>query len=395
MIVGVMLGSRPTPESRPVAQLPPASATLNIVPKNTATPDIFATAQKVLQQQTADANTATAAVEGVLNQTQWAQETQAAAQWTATLTPNVTETLNAIFTQWAQETATAQSHSATTTAQAWTEIPATPSETPTLAAPQTIVAPVMTVAPIVLTEASSLSPEERLGFIPVTQNDDWVIVERSMSSMPMVLVPVGCFTMGSPDGDADEQPMAGQCLDRPFWIDKYEVTNRLFWTLDGEAKMPTTSRNLDLPRDNITWAEAQNFCVQRGTRLPTEREWEYAARGPSNLVYPWGNEWDENNIMWVGSHPAEVGSRPAGTSWVGALDMAGNISEWVSSLYRPYPYQLQDGREGSGVPGVQENRLYRGQGLTFMGDGDFRLANRIEAEVPYSADIGFRCVRPI
>jgi iron(II)-dependent oxidoreductase len=253
----------------------------------------------------------------------------------------------------------------------------------------------ITAAPINLTEAAILSPEEKTGFIPVAQNTDWVTIERPIGSMPMVLVPAGCFMMGSSDGDADEQPMTAQCFDRPFWIDKYEVTNRLFWTLDGAAKVPPSSRNGDQPRDNITFAEAQTFCNLRGARLPTEREWEYAARGPSNLIYPWGNDWNDSNIVWIGSHPAEVGSRFTGISWVGALDMAGNISEWVSSLYRPYPYQLQDGREGIGAPGEQVSRIHRGQGVTFMGDGDFRSANRIEADVPYSTDIGFRCVRSI
>ncbi len=85
------------------------------------------------------------------------------------------------------------------------------------------------------------------------------------------------------------------------------------------------------PRTCITWFEAEAYAAWRGGRLPTEAEWEYAARGPESTVYPWGAEWDPmlaNVVDSAGLTP--VGSCPEGASWVGALDMAGNAREWVN-----------------------------------------------------------------
>jgi formylglycine-generating enzyme required for sulfatase activity len=80
----------------------------------------------------------------------------------------------------------------------------------------------------------------------------------------------------------------------------------------------------------VTWYEAEAYARWRGGHLPTEAEWEYAARGPQSLIYPWGNEFDSNRANVIGSTgPTPVGSYPNGVSWVGAHDMAGNAMEWV------------------------------------------------------------------
>lgn len=176
---------------------------------------------------------------------------------------------------------------------------------------------------------------------PVAENPDWIPIEREFDSVAMVLVPVGCFMMGSEDGDPDEQDVHEICFDTPYWIDKYEVTNSDFDRLGGEAGRNSFWDDENHPRESITWFEAKAFCELRNGRLPTEAEWEYAARGPSNLTYPWGNEFIPSNVAYAANtsnRPEPVGSKPGGTSWVGAMDMSGNVWEWVLSRYQAYPY---------------------------------------------------------
>lgn len=184
---------------------------------------------------------------------------------------------------------------------------------------------------------------------PSFRNADWTPVEQNFSGVTMVLVPAGCFMMGSNE-KTDERPIHEQCFDAPFWIDKYEVTQAQFKDLGGRKANANSFTGDNRPVERITWYEAKDFCELRGGRLPTEREWEYAARGPDALVYPWGNNFITDNVVYSGNsnnQTANVGSRPGGISWVGALDMSGNVREWTSSLYRDYPYNASDGRENN------------------------------------------------
>ncbi len=210
----------------------------------------------------------------------------------------------------------------------------------------------------------------------------------------MVRVPAGCFFMGSDRGSSDEQPTHEICFDAPFWIDKTEVTQADFARLGGVQAAPPGFTGDDLPVETITWTEALDFCETREGRLPTEAEWEYAARGPDNLVYPWGSEFIADNVVYrenSNSQTAPVGSRPDGASWVGALDMSGNVWEWTLSEDRDYPYDSDDGRENISS---DARRVVRG-GAWYVDDFSLRAANRISYD-PTITDVflGFRCVRP-
>jgi formylglycine-generating enzyme required for sulfatase activity len=202
-----------------------------------------------------------------------------------------------------------------------------------------------------------------------------------------MLVPPGCFMMGNDEGRRDERPMHEQCFEAPFWIGQTEVTN-------GQYGSQGAFEGDDRPRENLTWFEARDFCAARGLRLPTEAEWEYAARGPDNLLYPWGSELIEENLVFdrnSGNQTAPVGSRPAGISWVGALDMSGNVLEWMSTIHRPYPYQADDGRED--VADTTAERVQRSGWGSYI---DFGASAPIRFRaLPDARDwfVGFRCAQ--
>ena len=227
----------------------------------------------------------------------------------------------------------------------------------------------------------------------VASNAAWTPLEQDVDGVTMVLVPAGCFMMGS-TVNAYEKPVHQQCFDAPFWIDKYEVTNAQFATFNGVAAKASKWTGSNRPRESITWFEARDYCAKRGARLPTEREWEYAARGPDALEYPWGRAWNENNAVSSGNsnnQTADVGSRPAGASWVGAQDMSGNVWEWMSSLYQPYPYDAADGREDD-TNRTDVLRSLRGGSWDDSGTDYFRAGYRSGGNPHYWYDDGsFRC----
>ena len=169
-----------------------------------------------------------------------------------------------------------------------------------------------------------------------------------------------------PDSEAPQHPVE---ITAGFWLDKYEVTNAAFqafidaggytdqtlWSEEGWTwlthqivRPPKDCEGMapHQPRACVTWFEAEAYARWRGGRLPTEAEWEYAARGPDSLTYPWGDAWDPtlaNVVDSQGSVP--VGSLPGGASWVGAQDMSGNVMEWVADWLDVHYYEtspLQD-----------------------------------------------------
>lgn len=221
-------------------------------------------------------------------------------------------------------------------------------------------------------------------------NEEWIPHEQFFDDMAMVLVPVGCFMMGSEDGDWDEVPVHKICFETPFWIGKYEVTNEQY----GSVECPEYSSTPSQPRNCIDWLEAHEFCVSRMMRLPTEAEWEYSARGPDNLRYPWGNEWDRKNAINTHNLPSkpstsEVGSTLGGVSWVGAFDLSGNLWEWTSSKNANYPYDSKDGREI-----INDSSGWQIRGGSWNNSFDYlRAANRGAYDRDIAEARGFRCAK--
>ncbi len=230
------------------------------------------------------------------------------------------------------------------------------------------------------------SPASNAGIVAIQHNDDWIPIVQEIDNVPMVKVPPGCFAMGSRDGRRDERPVHQQCFTTAFWIDQYEVTNAQFGST-GHFE------GANRPRENLTWLEARNYCAARGARLPTEAEWEYAARGPDNLIYPWGNTFISALLQYdrLSEETAEVGKFPGGVSWVGAYDLSGNVWEWVSSIYLPYPYDPTDGREN--LEDTTPKRVFRGGWLSYQDRGTSAVM-RFRME-PDGRDwhVGFRCAK--
>lgn len=224
----------------------------------------------------------------------------------------------------------------------------------------------------------------------VTANADWTPYTEVINGVEMALVPAGCFQMGSSDGDSDEQPVHEVCFERPFWIDVVEVTNAQY----GGAAPDCTewSSEGDQPRVCINWTDALAYCQEHGARLPTEAEWEYAARGPDGLIYPWGDVFIVENVVYGGNSASrtwDVGSKPGGVSWTGAFDLSGNVWEWVNDWYGSYPSGQQVNPQG---PESGQSRVARG------GSWNYYFAYFLSSAIrtwndPFSVShhLGFRC----
>ena len=226
--------------------------------------------------------------------------------------------------------------------------------------------------------------------------------DRAGETAEMVRIPAGTFIMGDThgDGEDDERP-AGRLTLPAFWIDRTEVTNAQFsrfvqtggYRPQGEWQEAAAGKDPH-PVVYVTWQDALAYCRRAGMRLPTEAEWEYAARGADGRKYPWGDQWDDGRARFSGNRgnqtTAPVGSYPMGASPFGVLDMAGNVWEWMSSLYRSYAYNPTDGRENLNAHG---RRVVRG-GSWLLNPWDLRAAHRDWAEPDYrSPYIGFRCAK--
>jgi iron(II)-dependent oxidoreductase len=264
-------------------------------------------------------------------------------------------------------------------------ITATSAPTEVIAATQ---APAITEEPATQEPATAEPPASgELGMAgnPVVSNGQWIPVKERMGGVEWVLVPAGCFTMGNRDGFTEETPENEVCFDNPYWMTTTEITNEQYGSQGPWA-------GDDLPRADVTWNQATQYCEGLGARLPNEAEWEYAARGPNGFLYTMGDTLQAGFVVHGGnsSSPVIVGSQPQGASWVGAVDMLGNVREWISSGWENYPFDTEDGRERPPSAG-ETRRVVRG-GSYQTGASTLRASFREFYDAGSSTiDIGFRC----
>jgi serine/threonine-protein kinase len=231
-------------------------------------------------------------------------------------------------------------------------------------------------------------------------------------NVAMRLIPAGEFTMGSDStGDAVSRPAHTVYLEA-FYIDKYEVTNEMYdaCVYAVECRKPQNPGSVtrstyysnpvfaNYPVLYIDWYMALAYCEWRGARLPTEAEWEKAARGTDERIYPWGSpqlNCSYANLPGCVGDTAPVDQYDKSQSPYGVYGMAGNVWEWTSTLFKLYPYNSEDGREDLTSSGKRVAR--GGSWHTFGGNaGNARTDTRFELDPAYyGAYVGIRCAQSI
>lgn len=301
-------------------------------------------------------------------------------------------------------------------------------KTPTVTPSVTVKPPTSTATVIPFTHTPAFTPTSGIGSTMISEKD----------GMVLVYVPEGEFTMGSNNGNSDEKPEHQVILDA-FWIDQTEVTNGMFskfveetnyqtdvekagwsYVFNGSEwekiygaswRRPKAPAN-SIPVDNkpvlyISWNDAYAYCSWAGRRLPTEAEWEKAARGTDGSIYPWGNTFDGTRlnfcdknciVSWADksfddgyADVAPVGSFPSGQSVYKVFDMAGNAWEWVNDWYSDTYYQNSPSSNPLG-PQTGQNRILRGGSWDYHSDGA-RSASRLMTTAVTDNYVGLRCAR--
>ncbi len=221
--------------------------------------------------------------------------------------------------------------------------------------------------------------------------------------MRLHYVPAGEFVMGNDAGWAAQKPEHEVDLEA-YWIDETEITNQMYGRCvqAGGCAAPSDVSSYtrdqyypqaafaDYPVVHVSWADADRYCRWAGRSLPSEAQWEKAARGTDRRLYPWGNsapgkELLNNFDVSFLEDTVEVGSYPEGVSPYGALDMAGNVWEWTADWFIPYPGGDPAASESYG----QVYRLMRGGSFVDAADATTRYANDPTLRL---YDYGFRCV---
>lgn len=227
----------------------------------------------------------------------------------------------------------------------------------------------------------------------------------------MVLISGCTFVLGRDGGLENERPEHAVAVD-DFYIDRYPVTQGEYsrfvqetehtvpcyqvewadreYNWDPESNSPPGDK-LDHPVVMVSWEDASAYAVWAQKRLASEAEWERAARGPEGFRWPWGNEFGQGHCnskeMLVARTTAVYRFSPHGDSAEGVADLVGNVWEWTSSLYKPYPYDAEDGREGPSVSGWRTLR-----GGSWLNDMTKATATaRLDGDFLFFTNVGFRC----
>jgi len=233
-----------------------------------------------------------------------------------------------------------------------------------------------------------------------------------VDGMTLACVPAGDFLMGSIDADIesfdDEKPQHKVYLDA-YWIDQTEITNAMYMhcVADGACREPGSNGSntrdsyygndqyADYPVINIYWRDAHNYCTWAGRQLPSEAQWEKAARGTDGRLYPWGDELPNSILLNYNNNindTTKIGSYPAGASLYGALDMAGNVWEWVADRYDANYYSSKTTWINPTGPAYGDNTVARG-GSWRSDFGNVRIAMRLgEDRYDRFNYLGFRCL---
>jgi formylglycine-generating enzyme required for sulfatase activity len=263
--------------------------------------------------------------------------------------------------------------------------------TATLAIPSPSNTPAATLSPIEIptnTPLATTTPTLGIG-------STWTGID----GMTLLYVPEGEFIMGSNDGAPNEKPVHTVYLDA-YWIDQTEVTDAMYKVCvqSGKCAKPSSADYYgftNYPVVNVNWNDAASYCSWAGRRLPTEAEWEKAARGTDGRTYPWGNEPPNDNLLNYNQPTRHYrvkvgGSYPDGASPYGAYDMAGNVWEWVNDKYSETYYQSSLPLNPTG-PDSGENRVIRG-GAWNNDDSGVRSAYRLSSIPTDSLEVySFRC----
>jgi formylglycine-generating enzyme required for sulfatase activity/serine/threonine protein kinase len=286
------------------------------------------------------------------------------------------------------------------------------------------------------TPSPTLSVANMVPTVVVVGAIDMRDVFRGGLEVIQVFVPAGSFRMGTETGQADERPVHDVQLDA-FWLDRTEVTNAQFAAFvedtgllttaerDGRGNIytpdnwqplagadwlhpqgPGSDADPDHPVVLVTWDEADAFCRWAGGRLPTEAEWEYAARGPESLTYPWGEslnpaghnfcdhncpfDWRDDHLEDGYRYTSPAGTFTTGASWTGAIDLLGNVWEWVNDWHGDATYSESTSSNPVG-PSTGDLRVARG--AAWMNESDVHYSANRARGFPAAAynGFGFRC----
>ena len=299
--------------------------------------------------------------------------------------------------------------------------PATTTSTPTpilTMTPTSVTIPAATATATKKPKPTDTPIENSEPFSPpslASLGDSWT---RAIDNMVMKYAPTGSFIMGGQNGsgvsDPDEFPQHEVSLDH-FWIDQTEISNAQYkLCVDAGFCQQTrfdndpTYSSEDYPVVGVSWYDAAAYCEWAGGRLPTEAEWEYAARGPNGFIFPWGNVFDGSKLnscdtscpeSWKNddlndgyARTAPVVSFQDGSSWLGTLNMLGNVWEWVLDWYDRDYYGRSPSTNPTG-PEDGEFKVLRGWGWFNARDllnASFR--GNDDDPAPRNDSVGFRCV---